>query len=275
MKNRFIYPLLVVVFVVTLPLKTLHAAVEVRQFFPQQPVLIGQPVFWSIKLHYPLNESYSLQLQAPAGIQMETASRNVYEESGGISVLYFIRMIPVDLHVAEAPSVIVVDQKGQSAVLTGKPLHIATISGSSLVIKEPGKPVFLSVISTRTQRWTLIFCLLLVVVLIVLQYRARTPRAKLMRTLQKSVKEIRRGRLPFSLWSMLRSPLLWGFPAESRTGLELKEAAAGNSRLVAVAELLSSMERARYSGKVVQPEKGSEQCVLAAIEWLKIPRSAS
>jgi hypothetical protein len=273
-KNRFIYSVFVVFLVVTLPQKTLHAAVEIRQFFPQQPVLLGQSVFWSVKLHYPMNESYSLQLQAPVGIQMETAMRNVYEESGGMSVLYFIRLVPLELHVAEAPSVVVVDQKGQSAVLTGKPLHIASISGSSLEIREPGKPVFHSVTSTRTQSWTLILSLLLLVLLIVMQYRARTPRAKLMRSLQKSLKEIRRGRLPFSLWSMLRSPLLWGFPAESRTGLELKEAAGANARLASVAELLASMERARYAGRTVQPEKGSEQCVLAAIEWLKIRRSA-
>lgn len=269
MKNNHIPLLLALLASLFLTVPALEAAAKVHQFFPNQPVLIGQSLFWSIKLHYPLSESYSVQLHPPAGTRMEVANRNVYEERSEISAMYSIRIVAQDLHISDVPAITIVDQKGQSIVLTGKPITVATISGSSVDIRDPGRPVFESAVLPKSQRWSIVPFGLLVLLLIFFHYRSRTPRARLLQDLQKSLKEIRRGRLPFSLWSVLRSELLWGFSAESRTGTELKQAAGNNHRLVAVAEMLELMERARYSGKTVQVEPESERSLIAAIEWLK------
>lgn len=265
---------LLVALLCLLPLLSIDAAPEVHQFFPSKTLLLGQPLFWSVKLRHPLSESYDLHLPQISGLRMEIAGRRIFEEGGEISTIYTIRVSPEELRVSTVPYITITDQKGQSTVITGKPLNIMSISGSSLEIKPPGTPLFASGRSTKARPlWIIAVLAFLVALFFYFRARWQSPRARLLRDFQKAQREIRRGRLPFSLWSTLRSPLLWGFSAECRTGIELEQAAGSNSRLVAVAELIQSMERARYAGKTVFPETYSERSILAAMELLNLRRS--
>ncbi len=246
----------------------------VQQFFPASRTLLGKPVFWIIKVRYPLWEDYVLKTQPCPGLKMEVSARQVLEEAGELAVWYRIRIVPQDLAISGVPSVALVDQKGQATVLNGKPVKISLISGSSLDIKQPGVPSFSSQSKRRTSWLLLLLAAVMIPILLIFRSRSRTPKAVLLPNLKRAQGEIRKGHLPFGLWKMLRSELLWGFTADSWTASQLAEYATGRDPFVQIARMLESIERMRYSGqKELRPLPAFEQTVGAAIEAVKTNRS--
>ncbi len=245
---------------------------QVRQFFPDHPVLLGQPLFWIIKIQYPLWESYSLQIQPCNGARIEIEDRKIAQEEGGIASTYKLKIIPENLNVGGTPSVLILDRKGQSIVLNGKPILVENISGASLEIRDATAPSF---IRLKDRHKTALYLASIAVftgliALLWLRYRARSPRQVLLRELRKSLNEMQKKHLPFSLWRQLRSELLWGFSAEAFTAQQLGEAAGSDGRLIRVAEALRIMEKMRYDGeKAFRPEPAISTAVSAALELVE------
>ena len=243
---------------------------QIRQFFPARTVLLGQPFFWTIKIHYPLWESYTLQVQPCGGARIEIADQRIAEEEGEIASTYRLKIVPEDLKVTGTPSVLITGRNGQSIVLNGKPIVVGNISGSSLEIRNASAPHFKQIRITgnsATFYLTIFLGAAGLTMLFWLRRRARTPRQVLLREFGRSQLEIQKEHLPFALWRHLRSELLWGFSAEACTAHQLKEAAGSNARLVLVAEALQIMEQMRYSGeKSFRPDPVIWKAVTAAVE---------
>ncbi len=246
---------------------------QIRQFFPDHPALLGQPLFWIIKLQYPLWESYSLQVQPCSGARIEIADQRIEEEEGGIASTYKLKIVPENLNVSGTPSVLITDRKGQTIVLNGKPIPVGNISGASLEIRKASTPRFeqTKVEQTRTVMYLSgVLVLSGFIAIFWFRYRARSPRQILVRELRKCLSEMQKKHLPFSLWRQLRSELLWGFSAEAFTAQQLGEAAGSNGCLLQVAEALQIMERMRYAGeKAFRPEPAISNAVTAALDLVQ------
>ena len=246
---------------------------QIRQFFPDHPVLLGQPLFWTIKIQYPLWESYSLQVPACSGAHIEIADQSIAEEDGGIAATYRLKIVPENLNVSGTPSVLITDRKGQSTVLNGKPIVVRNISGASLEIQNASTPRFAQMTMGRSKTVLYLAGTLVIsgcIALFWIRYRARSPRQVLLRELRKSLNEMQKKHLPFSLWRQLRSELIWGFSAEAFTAQQLSEAARSNRLLIHVAEALRIMERMRYAGeKAFRPEPAISEAVTAALELVQ------
>lgn len=245
---------------------------QIQQFLPDHPVLLGQPLFWIIKIQYPLWESYSLQVQPCNGARIEIADQKIAAEDGGIASTYKLKIVPENLNVGGTPSVLILDRKGQSIVLNGKPILVENISGASLEIRNAAAPRFIQFKSRhRTALYLASVAIFTgLIALLWLRYRARSPRQVLLRELRKSWSEMQKNHLPFSLWRQLRSELLWGFSAEAFTAQQLGESAGSNGRLIQIAEALRIMEKMRYAGeKAFRPEPAISTAVSAAVELVE------
>ena len=236
-------------------------------------MLLGQPLFWTIKIQYPLWESYSLQVQPCPGARIEIADQMLAEDEGGMASTYRLKIVPQNLMVNGTPSVLITDRKGQSTVLNGKAILVGNISGASLEIRNASTPRF-GQAGTSRNRTVLYFAGILLwsglIVLVWLHYRARSSRQVLLRDLRKSLGELQKNHLPFSLWRLLRSELLWGFTAEAFTAQQLGEAAGSNGRLIQVSEALKLMERMRYAEeKSFRPEPAILKAITAALELVQ------
>ncbi|HSE39938.1 MAG TPA: hypothetical protein VLH08_04170 [Acidobacteriota bacterium] len=190
--------------------------------------------------------------------------------------VYRIRIIPNSLIVEGTPSVLIADGRGRNSVLNGKPLRIQTISGDSTQIQDPASPVF-----RKPQKpiplWipsTMIAVLLgLWFYLRFRRKREGTPRAQLLRQLRRLRQELQNGevRNPLLLSRLLRSDLIWGFPADSFTPAELKEKSSGILETISAA--LESLDLARYAPESEKVEaKNIEDAVVAAIQIVNIRR---
>ena len=247
----------------------LQSEPQIKQFFPSQPVLLGHALYWTIQIQSPVWESYRLQVNSCRGAEIQIVERRSTLEKEEILQTYRIQIVPTDLTVAEAPSVIVSDEKGQSLVLNGSPLNVIAISGPSLEIKDPGElaPVKNTIIRSRILYGTLLIFLGFLIASMLKRYYAARPKQVLLRDLRKAALELQGQRLPVQVWRLLRSDLLWGFSAETLTPSQLREKARWNLRLLDIADGLQTLETWRYAGEGASWEKGPvEKSLRAAIE---------
>src|SRR5574341_608582 len=217
---------------------SLPAEPHIKQFFPSRSILLGHPAYWTIQIQSPVWESQSLQLNPCKGAEVQIAEQRSTVEKDVIRQTYRIQIVPIDLTVVETPSVVITDEKGQSLVLNGKPLIVTSISGPSLQIKDPGP---LPAVKDNLDRNRILFSILLVLFSLLLaslfkRYRAARPRQIFLRDLRKAASEIQNNRRPVQIWRLLRSELLWGFPADTWTPSQLKEKARWDLHLSDVAE---------------------------------------
>jgi hypothetical protein len=249
----------------------------IRQIFPKQTIFLGEFVDWTIEVRHPLWESYELKLMSPRGAEMKIVDTNQQSIGNEMRSIYRIRIIPNSLAVEGTPSIMITDGRGRNSVLNGKPLRIQTISGDSMQIQEAGSPVF-----RKPQKpiplWipsTLIALLLGLLFYVRIRRRqASTPRAQLLRQLRRLKQELQNGevRNPLLLSRLLRSDLIWGFPAETFTPAELKEKSSGILETISAA--LESLDLARYAPEAEKVQaKTIEDAVVAAIQIVNIKRT--
>ncbi len=226
------------------------AELQVKHFFPDKDGLLGHPFFWTIELRYPVWEAYEVKPSSCADLQIRIADRNATEIAGEMRVVYRLKVIPVALKVNCAPTALVSDRRGQSMVLTGKPVFVHFISGDSEEIKFATAKWQSQVKKHRPVLLYALLALFLVgqIILLIRRLYARTPKQALLRDLRKAVVEVQRNRLPVQIWRLLRTELLWGFPAEAHTPAELKRSAIQDPAMQRVADALHVLEMRRYSG---------------------------
>ncbi|MCI0605981.1 hypothetical protein L0156_23590 [bacterium] len=242
---------------------------QIKHFFPDHPVLLGQPLFWIVEIRYPLWESYELKSASCSDLKISVAGRKLHEVAGEIRAVYRLAVIPTALKTSCAPSVMVSDEKGQTTVLNGKPLIVGTISGASASIKMPRMPA--PVTQPKNYNVLLYAALILLgmlcAVLIAKRVYNNSPTQKFLRDLQKASLELQKDRLPIQVWRLLRSEMVWGFSAESYTPAQLQERGARDRRLLSIAVALRSLEAWRYSGSAGAWDK---ELVRKALEHAEI-----
>lgn len=223
---------------------------QIKHFFPDHPVLLGQPLFWIVEIRYPVWESYNLKPASCADLKISVDGRKLQEVAGEIRAVYRLAVIPTVLKTSCAPSVTVSDEKGQTTVLNGKPVTVVTISGKSANIKMPRMPI--PAVQPKNYTPLLYSALMLLgalcTVLIAKRVYSNSPGQKFLRDLRKASLEVQKDRLPIQVWRLLRSEMVWGFPAEAYTPAQLQERAAQDRRLAVIAVALRSLEAWRYSG---------------------------
>ncbi len=238
---------------------------QIKHFFPDHPVLLGQPLFWIVEIRYPLWESYELKSASCRDLKISVASRKLHEVAGEIRAVYRIAVIPTVLKISCSPSVTVSDAKGQTTVLNGKPVIVKTISGPAADIKMPLIPAP----STQPKNYNILlyFALIILGVLSGLLLARRmyynTPSQKFLRDLRKAAVEVQKNRLPIQVWRLLRSEMVWGFPAEAYTPAQLEKRGVQDRRLLVIATALRSLETWRYSGST---ESWDKELVKKALE---------
>lgn len=223
---------------------------QIKHFFPDHSVLLGQPLFWIVEIRYPVWESYELKPASCADLKISVAGRKLQEVAGEIRAVYRLAVTPTVLKASCAPSVTVSDEKGQTTVLNGKPVIVGTISGQSSVIKMPRMPA--PVMRAKSYNALLYSTLILLGALCVILTTKRiynnSPTQKFLRDLRKAAAEVQKDRLPIQVWRLLRSEMVWGFAAEAYTPAQLQERAVQDRRLSVIAVALRSLEAWRYSG---------------------------
>ena len=233
------------------------SAPQIKQFFPARSVLLGQPLFWMIELRYPLWESYRLQVQPCKGAEINVDEDKLDETDGEVRAVYRLRIVPQSLVVADTPSVLITDQKGQSTVITGKVVRVQSISGKSFEVKDPiTANIFSFQKAPNTIRDIGIFAAvsMLTILLVWKFYYYETPRQGLRRKL-KAMKESFRTDHQLdaaALCSVLRSELIWGHSVQSMSVDELKELAGDQNELGQIARSIESLEWIRYSNGPVR-----------------------
>jgi hypothetical protein len=225
---------------------------QIKHFFPDHPVLLGQRLFWTVEIRYPVWESYELKPASCSDLKISIAERKLQEVAGEIRAVYSVAVTPIVLKTSCAPTVTISDEKGQTTVLNGKPVIVATISGKSANIKMPRMPV--RIMQPKNYNAFLYGALILLGVLCAVQIAKRiynnTPRQRFLRDLRKAAIEVQKNRLPIQVWRLLRSEMVWGFPAEAYTPAQLQERGVQDRRLSVIAVALRSLEAWRYSGSI-------------------------
>jgi hypothetical protein len=265
---RFRYIFLSILFVAS-PLIHSYADVQIKQFLPHQKILLGHPVFWTIETRSPLSETYDLRINSCKGADLRIVDPSWNIEKEQIVQTFRIRITATDLVIPDAPSAVIFDEKGQSLAVNGKALTVNAISGESMEIKEPGplKPWTIVTKRSRILYGSILVLICLLIVSFLKRFHASRPRQILIRDLKKAAFEIQHQRLPVQVWRLLRSDLLWGFPAEVFTPSQLKEKAKWNLRLDVIADGLKALETWRYAGEgAVWDKSRVERSLRAAIE---------
>ena len=257
MKNALTWRLGVLAIILLTPVFA-YAEPQIKHFFPDHPVLLGQPLFWIVEIRYPLWESYELKSASCSDLKISVASRKLQEVAGEIRAVYRIAVIPTALKISCVPSVMVSDEKGQTTVLNGKPVIVGTISGDAANIKMPRLPA--PVIQPGNYN-ALLYAMLIIVgalgaALLAKRIYNNSPTQKFLRDLRKAALEVQKDRLPIQVWRLLRSEMIWGFPAEAYTPAQLQERGAQDRRLLGIAVALRSLEAWRYSGSTGSWDKG-------------------
>ena len=257
----------------------LEAAPKIKQFFPDRAVLLGEPLIWSVRLQYPVFETYRLSVPPCAGLELKIQDPSVSEMNGEITSFYKIRITAVSLTVPNVPSILITDQRGQGTVISGKPVTVESISGDSTQIRTAR---FSPRLPPQPKRTWLLYSLLLLLPLLAWatarRIREKSPKRVLLRNLQRARSDIQKGKLPSPVWRLLRSELLWGFPAETCTPSQLKTLAGDHPQFSVIAESLVLLEAWRYSGSGrAWDQARTLQCIESAIEIAggKIPRLAA
>lgn len=232
------------------------SAPQVKQFFPSRSVLLGQPLFWTIELRYPLWEFYRLQIQPCKGADITIAEDKVEEINGHIRAVYRLRVVPENLSITETPSVIITDPKGQSTVVSGKAIEVQSLTGKSLEIKDPTAVNLLPLKKPGVIRDLLLFLAVSVLTILLLWkfYYVETPRQVFLRRfkmIQDQFQTEHQVDVPL-LRAMLRSDLLWGRSVQAMSGIELKQSAKENADLSQIAQTIESLEYSRYSNESVR-----------------------
>jgi len=222
----------------------------IRNFFPRQELLLGQPLLWIVEIRYPMWESYELKLGSCPDLQLKIAEQSLTEVAGEMRAVYRIAVAPTALKVTCAPTLMISDEKGQTTVLNGKPVSVLNISGDSQEIKAPSIPTLRPASASRT-----VFLYVALFALVTLcgvftgrRVYSNTPKQKFLRDIRKAVLEIQNKRLPIQVWRLLRSEMVWGFSAEAFTPSQLSQKASKNPRLLTISSALQSLEKWRYSG---------------------------
>jgi hypothetical protein len=221
----------------------------IRSFFPRQGLLLGQPLIWIVELRYPIWESYELKFGSCPDLQLKIADQKLTEVAGELRAVYRIAVAPTALKVSCAPALIISDEKGQTTVLNGKPVTVHNISGESEEIKMPALP---SVSPVPAARPVLLYLALAGLVALCGVFTGKriynnTPRQRFLRDIRKAIVEVQNKRLPIQVWRLLRSEMVWGFPAEAFTPSQLSQKGNQNIRLLTIASALQSLEKWRYS----------------------------
>jgi hypothetical protein len=231
---------------------------QIRHFYPEQPVLLGQPIFWLVEIRHPLWESYDLRFGACPDLKVSVADKIVSEVAGEMRTLYRVCILPTALKPGCTPALTISDQKGQTSVLNGKPLSVQTISGASEQIKEPGLPTIR--MGSVNRRYGLYVLMIAIVLLSAVAIGKRiynnTPAQRFLRDLRKARTEVTKDRLPIQIWRLLRSHMVWGFTAEALTPMQLAEKGTSDPRLAIIANTLQSLEAWRYSGTAAHWDRG-------------------
>jgi hypothetical protein len=247
MKNHIAFASLLLLLLCAGPVSS---EAQIKQFFPTQSVLLGQPQFWIVEVRHPMWESYELKFGACPDLKMSVADRAMSDVAGEIRTVYKIAVTPLVLKQSCTPAVTLSDEKGQTTVLNGKPLRVRRISGDSLVIKNPALPLL------RTKSalyYFFLFSLLGILVVLCAIFGAKRfygnlPSQRFLRAVRKAGFEVGKGRLPIQVWRLLRSEMIWGFEAEAYTPAQLQQRATNNQHLQRIAVTLQSLESWRYSG---------------------------
>jgi hypothetical protein len=257
---------------------------QIKQFFPSQSVLLGQPQFWIVEVRHPMWESYELTFGPCPDLKMSVANRAMSDVAGEIRTVYKIAVTPLVLKQSCTPTMTISDEKGQTTVLNGKPLQVRTISGDSLVIRNPALPMLRQKSSLY---YFFLFSLLGILLVLCAIFAAKRfynnlPSQRFLRDVRKAGLEIRKGRLPIQVWRLLRSDMIWGFEAEAYTPAQLQQRATNNQHLVRIAVTLQSLESWRYSGSnatwdhslVGQALANAEALVESKSPFIRFKRSA-
>ena len=263
----------IIFFLVLVP-STLQAEPVIQHFYPDQPVLLGQPFFWNVQIRHAMWESYDLKFGPCPDLNVSISDKILSEVAGEIRILYRISIVPTALKPSCAPTLTLSDQKGQTIVLNGKPLIVRTISGVSEELKEPKLP---TIKSESSVRHVLLYGLLVVTVVLSLLTVAKRiynnrPAQRFLRDLRKASTEVGKDRLPIQIWRLLRSPMLWGFQAEAYTPAQLSERASSDRRLELIAGTLQTLEAWRYSGTNARWDRGQVLRSLQEAEDLILSR---
>jgi hypothetical protein len=227
---------------------------QIKQFYPERSLLLGQPLYWLVEIRHPIWEAYDLKFGPCPDLKMSVAEKKVTEVAGEIRVFYKLSLVPTVLKTSCTPSLIISGEKGETTVLSGKPLTVQTITGDSEEIRMPVLPV----VEAKTSfYYTSLFTALAVLGLVCLilamkRVYANLPSQKYLRDVRRAEIEVRSGKLPIQVWRLLRSEMVWGFEAEAFTPAQLSEKGGGNVRLIGIATALQSLEAWRYSGSSAQ-----------------------
>jgi hypothetical protein len=256
MKNRLTWRLSVLAVFLYFPVLA-PAEPQIKHFFPEHPVLLGQPLFWIVEIRYPVWESYQLKPATCSDLKISIAGKKMQEVAGEIRAIYRLAVVPTVLKSSCAPSVTVSDEKGQTAVLNGKPVIVKMISGDSASIKMPRLPA--RVMQPQNYNVFLYALLILLGTLCVLLVGKRlynnSPKQRFLRDLRKAALEVKRDRLPIQVWRLLRSEMVWGFAADAYTPAQLQQRGIQDRRLSGIAAALRSLEAWRYSGSAGKWDK--------------------
>lgn len=257
-----------------------NAAPQIKQFFPSTDLVLGQPLFWIIELRYPLWESYRLQIQPCKGAEITLAEEKLEEANAQIRALYRLRIVPENLVIADTPSVLITDSKGQSTVLQGKAIRIQSISGNSVEVKDPLAVVFGDKPVKNILPDVMLFLAVstLTGMLIWKFYFAGTPRRILQQRFKKIETIFRRDHqldVP-EFCTLLRSDLLWGQSVHAKTGLELADIAKEDEKLGLIASAIQALEWVRYSQESVRWDwKAIQKSIRTALDLLSHPKTKS
>jgi hypothetical protein len=248
------YPILIVALLLFPSL--VSSAPIVKQFFPSRTILLGQSLFWIIELRYPVWESYRLQIQPCEGAEIDIADEKLEEINGRMRAIYRLRVVPANLIVQQIPTVLISDPKGQSIAISGKAIHVKSITGKSTEIKDPLTQSFRIANTNGVLADFLLFLAVSALMILLLRkfFYVKTPRQIVLRQFEEIYMRFRREQqidIPV-LSSLLRSDLLWNGSVQAMSGAELKELTKQNAELNQIAGTLETLELVRFSNEQVR-----------------------
>lgn len=211
--------------------------------------MLGQPLIWTIEIRYPMWESYEVKFGNCPDVEMRIVNQTLTDVAGELKAVYRIAVAPTSLHMSCAPTLMISDEKGQTTILKGKSFNVHTISGDSEDIKAPALPrSSIAPTSRPVFLYATLFGLLLICgVLIAKRIYNNTPKQKFIRDVRRAIQEVEKKRVPIQVWRLLRSEMVWGFPADAFTPSQLSQKALQSPKLLTVASALQSLEKWRYS----------------------------
>jgi hypothetical protein len=221
----------------------------IRNFFPRQDLMLGQPLIWTVEIRYPMWESYELKFGNCADVEMNIIDQTLTDVAGELKAVYRISVAPTSLHMSCAPMLMISDEKGQTTILKGKSFNVRTISGDSEEIKSPTLQTSSFAPSSRPilLYFSLVGLLFLCGVFTAKRIYSNTPKQKFLRDVRRAIQEVENKRVPIQVWRILRSEMVWGFSADAFTPSQLSQKALQSPKLLTVASALQSLEKWRYS----------------------------